>query len=85
MNQYEWIINLIFLIVGFIFGNISPKIKREVDETDEKVIKLPTLNPMQIYKDKKSKQEQELREQEIKTMLENIDNYDGTSNHQKDI
>ena len=48
-----------------------------------------SLNPIQNYKEhkeiQKKKTEADLKSRQTKTMLENIDRYDGTSIGQKDI
>ena len=48
-----------------------------------------TINPIQNYKEHKEvqekKKEADLKSRQTKTMLENIDRYDGTSRGQKDI
>lgn len=47
------------------------------------------LNPLEVYKERKVEKEQtkinSLTQKQIATMIENIDNYDGTSIGQKDI
>ena len=84
MSEYEWIINLLFMLVGYFLGNRAPRIARK-DDKEPGTIKLPTLNPMDRYKEKQERKEEAQRELEMKKMLENIDAYDGTSNGQQDI
>lgn len=77
---------LIILIVGalnvacFLIGaKIGQKVAR--DET----IELPDLNPMKIISDIQQRKEAAREQREYDTILENIDNYDGTSAGQKDV
>lgn len=67
-----------FCIISFIAGAITALCKDRVN-----------LNPIHVYKEKKEIQEQkekrDLEQRQISTMLENIENYDGTSLGQKDI
>ena len=77
---------LIILIVGalnvacFLIGaKIGQKVAR--DET----IVLPDLNPMKIISDIQQRKEAAREQREYDTILENIDNYDGTSAGQKDV
>ena len=77
---------LIIIIVGalnvacFLIGaKIGQKVAR--DET----IELPDLNPMKLISDIQQRKEAEREQREYDTILENIDNYDGTSAGQKDV
>lgn len=63
-----------FCIISFLIGSNSKRM---------------TFNPIQNYKEHKEiqrkKVEADLKTRQTKTMLENIDRYDGTSLGQKDI
>lgn len=48
-------------------------------------IEVPTLNPFEMAREHREKKEQRREQDKLKTMLENIDNYDGTGIGQKDI
>lgn len=77
----EALIYLIFLLVGYLMGCKTHKV-----ETDTpKKVELPNLNPIQAYKEHKAKKEEEKELKKIETILENIDNYDGTGNGQKKV
>lgn len=52
---------------------------------DSEPIEVPTVNPLEAYKEHKSKKETELEQQRIDTILRNIDRYDGTGNGQEDV
>ena len=71
------VINLITLLIGVKIG-LSASNKKDI-----------TLNPIKAYQEhKEEKQEQKeanLKERQMKTMLKNIDNYDGTGFGQQEI
>lgn len=71
------VINLITLIIGVKIG-ISATNKKDI-----------TLNLMKAIKEHREEQreqkEADLKERQMKTMLKNIDNYDGTGFGQQDI
>lgn len=71
------VINLITLIIGVKIG-ISAANKKDI-----------TLNPMKAIKEHREEQreqkEADLKERQMKTMLKNIDNYDGTGFGQENI
>lgn len=48
-------------------------------------IKMPTLNPVKAFQEHTERVEQTKKEKEYNTMLENINNYDGTGLGQKEI
>lgn len=80
----EVIFYLLFLIVGFILGRMG--IKTEVSNTNTPpVVKKPNLNPFEAYRNKEEKKERERIEREMKLNLENINNYNGSAEGQKDI
>lgn len=62
---------------------MGAKISQQVQKGED--IKLPTINPMQIYREKTEQREATKEQERLNTMLENINNYDGTSAFQKDI
>lgn len=71
------IINLITLIIGVKIG-LSAANNKEI-----------TINPIKAYQEhkeeKKAQREADLKERQMKTMLQNIDNYDGTDFGQQEI
>lgn len=69
-------LNLVCFFFGAKLGQASAK-----GET----IEAPNLNPFDMAREHKEKKEQRLEQDRVKTLLENIDNYDGTSIGQKDI
>jgi hypothetical protein len=48
-------------------------------------IKLPTVNPMEIAKERREQKKAEIEQNRFDIMLENINNYSGDSTGQKDI
>ena len=48
-------------------------------------IKLPKINPIKTYQERKESKEQQLEREILEVNLENINNYDGTGLGQKDI
>lgn len=68
--------NVMCIIVG---AKIGQKVAR--DET----IELPKPNPMKVIRELQDKREANREQQRVNTILENIDNYDGTGNGQKDV
>jgi hypothetical protein len=64
--------NIVFLILGAKLGR-----KEEV--------KLPELNPVKVIQEHKSHKETQRELDKIETILQNIENYDGTPNNQQDV
>ncbi len=48
-------------------------------------IKTPTLNPLKIAREHIDKKEAEMAQDKFDTIMQNIENYDGTSRNQKDV
>ena len=62
---------------------IGAKTAQKVDKGEE--ITLPSINPMQAYREHREQIEANKAQEEMNIMLENINNYDGTGNRQRDI
>lgn len=77
----EWIIYLIFLLIGYFLGR--GKVQGNTNTTQP--IKKPNLNPLNAFKEYKENKELEKVQKEFDTMWENINTYDGTSNGQKEV
>lgn len=73
-----WSIGLICLL-AFYFGFNTGKGEQIMD----KEIDLP--NPMKVYREHKEKEEAKKEQEKLDIIMQNIDNYDGTSRNQKDI
>lgn len=67
-------------IVCFVVG---AKVGQTVSKGDP--VKLPSVNPMEAYKEHKAKKELQRTESRKATIMANIDNYNGTAEGQKDV
>lgn len=77
----EALIYILFVLVGAYLGRLTVK----PSEITPPEVKKVNLNPLRAYKEHKES-EAVKREQEIMNKnLENINNYDGTSNKQQDF
>lgn len=68
--------NILCFMIGAKVGQAVAK-----DET----VELPNLNPIEAIREHNSKKEAEREQERIDTIWQNIENYDGTSNGQKDV
>lgn len=48
-------------------------------------VEMPTLNPMTVIREHMDKKEAEKEQDRIETIMDNINNYDGTDRGQKDV
>ena len=48
-------------------------------------IQLPSINPMEIVKERRDKKEAEMEQNRIDTIMRNIESYDGTGAWQEDV
>ncbi len=80
----EWLVYLLFLLVGFYLGSFKRQNKQDSINTLPE-IKKPNLNPLNAYREKKEREELEQAQKEFNIMMENVNNYDGTSNHQQEV
>lgn len=66
---------------------IGAKVGQRVTKGEN--IELPSLNPVKAIKEhnekKQAEKEAEREQERIRTIMENIENYDGTPNGQKDV
>lgn len=70
----------VLLMFAFLIG---ARTAQKADRGEE--IKLPSINPMEAYKEHREQSEANKEQERLNTMLENINNYDGTGLGQKDI
>lgn len=80
----EVLFYLLFLIVGFILGRMGV-VNVSGNTNTPPTIKKPNLNPFEAFRNKKEKEEQEQLEKEMRINLENVNNYNGSAEGQKDI
>lgn len=62
---------------------IGAKVGQKVTKGEE--VQLPTVNPMEAYREHRENKEAERRQRELDTIMRNIDNYDGTPQGQEDV
>lgn len=62
---------------------MGAKLGQTVSKGEE--VKLPTLNPIQAYKEHTAKKEAEMAQDRLETIMQNIEAYDGTSKGQTDV
>jgi hypothetical protein len=62
---------------------IGTRLGQKVAKGEE--IKLPTVNPLEAFKEHQNKKEAEMEQNRIDTILQNIESYDGTANGQKEV
>ena len=67
-------------IVCFMVG---AKVGQTVSKGEE--IELPTINPVEIYREHEAKKEAQAEQDRIDTIMRNIESYDGTPDHQEDV
>ena len=62
---------------------VGARVGQKVSRGEE--VKLPVVNPMEIARERQSKQEAQREQDRLDTILRNIENYDGTPNKQEDV
>ena len=77
------IINIIFLILGMYLGRLS--VGNSNSAESPKVPLKDKLNPMEIYKQREEKRIAEREAKIYQANLDNINNYNGSSDGQKEI
>lgn len=77
------LLNIICFLVGAMV--VLKAQNRPIEKQKEKGIQIPSLNPLEAYRSKQSKKELQLEADKLNTILNNIENYDGTGNNQEDI
>lgn len=48
-------------------------------------IKLPTINPIEAYRERENKKHARMEQDKLGTIMANLEAYDGTANGQKDV
>ena len=62
---------------------VGAKVGQQV--ANGETVELPKVEPMKAIKEHRAKKEAEYQQSKIDTILENIDNYDGTGYGQKEV
>ena len=68
--------NLLAFLIG---ARVGQKV------VNKEPVELPTVNPITLYKEHKEKVDMSKEQDKLNTMLDNINNYDGSSFGQKEI
>lgn len=77
---------LTILALGFICLScflVGAKVGQTVSRNE--TVELPTMNPMEIYRKNEAKREAQKEQNRLDTILQNIENYDGTGRGQADV
>lgn len=79
---------IIFLMLIFAGSNVlcflvGARTAQRIESKEP--IELPNLNPVKAYRDHQHRKEADAEQRKIDAIMENIDNYNGTSSGQKDI
>lgn len=80
MQTIEVLCLCAFNVLSFVIG---AKIGQKKSKGEE--IKTPKINPMEIYREKKEKEEANKELEKLDKVLRNIERYDGTEAGQEDI
>jgi hypothetical protein len=67
-------------VVCFLFGA-----KVGMSVVKDKPIELPSLNPIKAYREREGNKQVEREQEKLATIMENVENYDGTGANQKDV
>jgi hypothetical protein len=70
------VMNLLAFLIG---ARVGQKV------VNKEPIELPTVNPITLYKEHKEQVSMSKEQDRLNTMLDNINNYDGSSANQKEI
>ena len=62
---------------------IGAKVGQTVSKGE--TIELPSINPLEAYRNHEAKKEAHAEQERIDTIMRNIESYDGTGNNQKDV
>ena len=62
---------------------IGAKVGQKVDKAES--IEIPSLNPLEAYREHKDRKEAEKEQDRNAIIMQNIENYDGTSAGQRDV
>ena len=62
---------------------IGAKVGQTVGKGEE--VKLPTVNPVEVYRKHEAKKEAQMEQERIDTIMRNIECFDGTGRGQEDV
>lgn len=77
---------LIYAVIGLLniacFA-IGAKVGQAIVKGEK--IEAPNLNPFKAYREREARKEAEIQQDKMKTIMRNIERYDGTSRGQEDV
>lgn len=79
----EVLLLLVMAMANIICFMVGAKVGQAVSKGEE--VKLPTLNPLEIYKTHRENKEAEAEQDRFNTVMQNLESYNGTEDGQKDI
>lgn len=62
---------------------VGAKVGQTVSKGED--IKLPTVNPLELYREHEQKKEARAEQERIEVIMRNIEAYDGTADRQEDV
>lgn len=62
---------------------VGAKVGQTVSKGEE--IKMPTVNPLDLYREHEQKKAAREEQDRLDTIMRNIESYDGTANRQQDV
>jgi hypothetical protein len=62
---------------------VGAKVGQKVSKGEE--VELPSLDPMKVIREHQEHKKVKEEQNRFDTIMKNIDNYDGTPNHQEDV
>ena len=69
-------INILCFLTGARVGQVTARGEK---------LELPSVNPMEAWRNRQDKKETQAEQDKIDTILQNIESYDGTGRGQKDV
>lgn len=78
----------ILILLTFVLSNmmcfiVGARVGQKVVKGEE--VQMPTVNPMEAYREHQARKEAEVEKNRIDTILRNIDNYNGTPDRQEEV
>lgn len=62
---------------------LGASVRQKVDKGE--AVEMPVPNPLKAHREREAKKEAQREQERVETILQNIDNYDGTAQGQKDV
>lgn len=77
---------VIILAVGFVcMASFMIGVRVGQQTAKGEKVELPTINPMEAYREKEAKKEAQKEQDKLDAIMRNIENYDGTGKGQEDV